>query len=239
MSTIGHNNPPDPIDEALAPYADAIAEVEGWLDGEPIDSDGQLDATTGLLKTIKQALKDVNAERDSAVKPLNDACKAERDRWKPTQDDLGRMVKGIAAIQDPYKRKKAAEIEAAKRKAWQEADEARRAAEKAAQEASAGDIEAQREAEAARQAAMDAEVLASKQAKAKVGGMRTVHKFEITDHRAALHWIAKNDKNAMTAFIETYVAKNHKSYAIEAYVTKDHKLSAIDGVKTWAEKEAF
>ena len=55
MSTIGHNNPPDPIDEALAPYADAIAEVEGWLDGEPIDSDGQLDATTGLLKTIKQA----------------------------------------------------------------------------------------------------------------------------------------------------------------------------------------
>ena len=226
MSTIGHNNPPDPIDEALAPYADAIAEVEGWLDGEPIDSDGQLDATTGLLKTIKQALKDVNAERDSAVKPLNDACKAERDRWKPTQDDLGRMVKGLAAIQDPYKRKKAAEIEAAKRKAWQEADGARRAAVKAAQEASAGDIKAQREAEAARQAAMDAEAQASKQAKAKVGGMRPAHKYEITDHRAALHWIAKNDKDAMTAFIEAYVAKNHKS-------------SAVDGVKTWTEKEAF
>jgi hypothetical protein len=226
VSNIGHNNPPDPKDEALAPYADAIAEVEGWLDGKPIDSDGQLDATTGLLKTIKQALKDVNAARDSAVKPLNDACKAERDRWKPTQDDLGRMVKGIISIQAPFKRQKAAQIEAAKRKAWQEADEARRAAEKAAQEASAGDIEAQREAEAARQAAMDAEVQASKQAKAKVGGMRTAHKYEITDHRAALHWIAKNDKDAMTAFIEGYVAKNHKS-------------SAIDGVKTWTEKEAF
>ena len=226
MSTIGHNNPPDPIDEVLEIYGDSIAEVEGWLDGEPSDSDGQLDATTGLLRTIKQALKDVNAARDSAVKPLNDACKAERDRWKPTQDDLGRMVKGIAAIQDPYKQKKAAEIEAAKRKAWQEADEARRAAEKAAQEASAGDIEAQREAEAARQAAMDAEVQASKQAKAKVGGMRKVHKYEITDHREALHWIAKNDKDAMTDFIEAYVSKNHKA--------RD-----INGVKTWTEKEAF
>jgi hypothetical protein len=136
------------------------------------------------------------------------------------------MVKGLAAIQDPYKRKKAAEIDAAKRKAWQDADGARRAAVKAAQEASAGNIEAQREAEAARQAAMDAEAQASKQAKAKVGGMRTAHKYEITDHRAALHWIAKNDKDAMTAFIEAYVDKNHKS-------------SAIDGVKTWTEKEAF
>jgi hypothetical protein len=226
MSTIGHNNPPDPIDEALAPYADTIAEIEGWLDGEPIDSDGQLDATTGLLKTIKQALKEVNAARDSAVKPLNDACKAERDRWKPTQDDLGRMVKGIAAIQDPYKQKKADEIEAAKREAWQEADEARRVADKAAQEASVGDIEAQREAVAARQAAMDAEAQASKQAKAKVGGMRKVHKYEITDHRAALHWIAKNDKDTMTRFIEAYVAKKHKT-------------SVIDGVQTWQKKETF
>ena len=226
MTNIGHNNPPDPIDQALAPYADAIAEVEGWLDGEPIDSDGQLDATTGLLKTIKQALKDVNAARDSAVKPLRDAWHFELARWKPTQNDLSRLAKGIVAIQDPYKRKKAAEIEAAKRKAWQEADEARRAAEKAAQEASAGDIEAQREAEAARQAAMDAEVQASKQSKAKVGGMRTAHKYEITDHRAALHWIAKNDKDSMTAFIETYVSKNH--WALD-----------IDGVKTWQEKEAF
>lgn len=226
MSTIGHNNPPDPIDEALSPYADAIAEIEGWLDGKPIDSDGQLDATTGLLKTIKQAVKDVKTARDSATKPLNDAWKAEIARWKPTQDDLDRLAKGIVAIQDPYKRHKAAEIEAVKRKAWQEADEARMAAEKAAQEASAGDIEAQREAEAARQAAIDAEAQASKQAKAKVGGMRKVHKYEITDHRAALHWIAKNDKDAVTAFIEAYVSKNHKT-------------SAIGGVKTWTEKGAF
>ena len=226
MSTIGHNNPPDPIDEAIAPYADAIAEAENWLDGEPITFEDQLDATTKLHKAIKEAIKDVKAARDNEVTPLHDAWKAGVARWKPTQDDLARLAKGIVAIQEPYKRQKAAEIEAAKRKAWQEADEARRAAEKAAQGASAGDIEAQREAEAARQAAMDAEAQASTQAKAKVGGMRKVHKYEITDHREALHWIAKNDKDAMTDFIEAYVSKNHKA--------RD-----IDGVKTWQEKEAF
>ena len=226
MSTIGHNNPPDPIDQALEPYGDTIAEIEGWLDGEPIENDGQLKATTNLLNTIKQAIKDVKSARDSATKPLNDAWKAEIARWKPTQDDLDRMAKGLVSIQAPYKRQKNAEIEAAKRKAWDEADAARKAAERAAQEASGGDIDAQREAARARQAAMDAEVQASKQAKAKVGGMRTIHKYEIMHHNAALHWIARNDKDAITAFIESYVSKNHKSFD-------------IDGVNTWKEKEAF
>ena len=144
----------------------------------------------------------------------------------PHKMTLAEWSKVLPPFKTHTNKKKADKIEAAKRKAWQEADEARRAAEKAAQEASAGDIEAQREAEAARQAAMDAEVQASKQAKAKVGGMRKVHKYEITDHRAALHWIAKNDKDAVTTFIE-------------AYVSKHHKTSVIDGVQTWQEKEAF
>ena len=155
---------PDPIDEALSPYADAIAEVEGWLDGEPIDSDGQLDATTGLLKTIKQAVKDVKAARDNATKPLNDAWKAEIARWKPTQDDLDRLAKGIVAIQDPYKRQKAAEIEAVKRKAWQEADEARRAAEKAAKEKAILEAKAKEEAEKAAKEKAILEAKAKKEA---------------------------------------------------------------------------
>jgi antibiotic biosynthesis monooxygenase (ABM) superfamily enzyme len=56
--------------------------------------------------------------------------------------------------------------------------------------------------------------------------MRTVHRYEIEDHRAALHWIAQNDRDAMTAFIEAYVAKNHKD-------------TEIAGVKRWTDKEAF
>ena len=104
MSNIGHNNPPDPIDEALAPYGDAIEEAQNWLDGEPIQNEDQLKATDALLKTIKGALKDLNAARDESTKPLHEAWKAEVARWKPTQDDLDRIIKGLVACQDPFKR---------------------------------------------------------------------------------------------------------------------------------------
>ena len=42
MSNIGHNNPPDPIDVALAPYGYVIEEAGNWLDGEPVQYEYQL-----------------------------------------------------------------------------------------------------------------------------------------------------------------------------------------------------
>jgi len=221
-----HNNPPDPIDEALAPYGDAIEEAQNWLDGEPIENEDQLKATDALLKTIKGALKDLNAARDEATKPLHEVWKAEVARWKPTQDDMDRMIKGLIACQDPFKRALAAQKEAEKREAWEAAEKAKREAEDAARAAQASDIAAQREAaEKAAQAQRALEEASAKQ-KDKVKGMRTVHRYEIEDHRAALHWIAQNDRDAMTAFIEAYVAKNHKD-------------TEIAGVRRWTEKEAY
>ena len=226
MTTIGHNNPPDPIDEALAPYGDAIDEAQNWLDGEPIENEDQLKATDAMLKTMKQALKDLNAARDKSTKPLHEAWKAEVARWKPTQDDLDRMIKGLIACQDPFKRKLAAEKEAQRRAAWEAAEKARREAEEAARAAQASDIEAQREAARKAEEAQRAAEEASARQKDKVKGMRTVHRYEIEDHRAALHWIARNHRDAVTAFVEEYVAKNHKA-------------ADIDGVRQWTNKEAF
>lgn len=226
MSTIGHNNPPDPIDTALAPFGDAIEEAQNWLDGQPIENEEQLRATDELLKTIKTAIKELNAARDEATKPLHEAWKAEIARWKPTQDDLERISKGIVAAQDPFKRALAAKKEAEKRAAWEAAEKARKAAEEAALSAKASDIEAQRDAAEKAALAQRAAEEASAKQKDKVKGMRTVHLYEIEDHRAALHWIAQNDREAMTAFIEAYVAKNHRD-------------AEIAGVRRWTEKEAF
>ena len=39
-----HNGPPDPIDEALAPFGDTITEAEGWLDGTAVETEGQMKA---------------------------------------------------------------------------------------------------------------------------------------------------------------------------------------------------
>lgn len=221
-----HNNPPDPIDEATAPFADVIAEAENWLDGEPVTTEGQMKDVDRLTKEVKAALKAVKDGEKSEAAPLYDAWKAEKARWKPTIDDLDRMVKGLVALVGPFKAKIAAEKAEAERLARVEAEKKRREAEAAARAADAADIEAQREAAQAMEDAKEAQKAASKASKETVKGMRTVHRHEITDHRAALHWIAQHDKPAMTVFIESYVAKHTKT-------------TTIDGVRAWTEKEAF
>lgn len=222
----GHNNPPDPIDEALAPYGDTISEAENWLDGEQVENDEQMKAVDELIASIRKAGTDVGKAKKSATAPLHDAWKAEIARWKPTEDDLERIKKGLVALVDPYKRKVAAEKAEAERKARQEAEEKRRAAEEAAREAREGDIESQRAAAQAQQEAETSQKEMARSSKERVKGMRTVTRYEIESHKAALHWIAQNDRDAMTAFIEDYVRRNHRQ-------------AEIEGVKVWQEKEAY
>lgn len=224
-AVIGGNNPPDPVEATLAPFDDALAEAENWLDGEPVSNADQMKAVDALAKQIKTARKAVKDARDAATAPLHEAWKAEVARWKPTEDDLDRITKGLASIVNDYKRKLAEEQEAARRAAYQEAERKKAEAEAAARAADAGNIEAQRQAAEAKQAAIDAAKQAS-QTKVEVRGLRTVHRHEITDYRAAINWIATNDREALVAFVDEYVRRNCRD-------------KAIDGVRTWEEKEAF
>jgi Sec-independent protein translocase protein TatA len=221
-----HNNPPDPLDDALAPYGDVITEAESWLDGSAVENEGQMKAVDSLLKSIKAAKKAVSDAEESEAKPIYDQWKAAKARFAPTITDLDRLTKGLVSIVDGFKRKLAAEKAEAERIAAQAAYAARKAAEEAARKADVADIEAQRAAAAA-MAQADAANAAARAASADtVKGMRTVWKHEITDHRALLHWIASQDKPAVTRFIEEY-ARAH------------FKQGAMDGVRTWQEKEAF
>lgn len=56
--------------------------------------------------------------------------------------------------------------------------------------------------------------------------MRTVTHYDLENDRAALHWIAANDKPAMAEFIAEYVRRNHKA-------------KSIDGVRVWETKEPY
>ncbi len=226
VAALGHNNPPDPIDLALEPYADILMEAQNWLDGTEVENEGQLKATDALLKELKDARKAVDQARDECTKPLHEAWKAEVARWKPTQDDLDRQVKCIVAAQAPYKAKLAAEKEAARLKAEKEAREKAEAARQAHLAANAASIEEQRKADELMQAAEEAEKAARLAAKDTVKGMRTVQRYEIESHKLALNWIAKNDRDAVTAFIEEYVRRNFKA-------------RPIDGVSVTTAKEAF
>lgn len=222
-----HNNPPDPIDEALAPFGDFITEAEGWLDGTPVETEGQMKAVDALTKQIKAAKKAVEAAEESEAKPFYDQWKAAKARFKPTCDDLDRIVKGLVAAVDVFKRKLAAEKAEAERKARAEAEKAMREAAEAARAASASDIEAQREAASKQAEAEEAQRRASAASKDTVKGMRQVTRYEVTDHRALLNWIARNDREAVTAFIEEWARRNHRDN------------QGADGLRVWQEKEAF
>lgn len=224
---IGHNAPPDPIDEALAPFGDTITEAENWLDGTPVETEGQMQAVDALIKGIKAAKKAVEAADESVTKPMYDAWKAEKARFKPTLDDLDRMVKGLVAAVDTFKRKLAAEKEAARKAAERAAWEATRAAEDAARAAGASDIEAQRAAAAKIAEAEAAQKVAMAANKDTVKGLRTVTRYEITDHRALINYIALKHREDLTAFIEEWARKNHKENA------------TAPGLRVWQEREAF
>lgn len=224
--TKGHNNPPDAIDEATAPYADAIAEAQNWLDGEPVENEGQMKAVDVLTKQIKAAIKDTVAGQKSESAPHFDAHKAAIARWKPTVDDLKLLMLGLVACVGPYKKKLADEKAEAQRKAWEQANIARKASEAALNAASASNIEAQREAQDLQQQAIDTQKAAQAQSKDTVKGIRTTHHYEIEDGRACINWILQNDRDALTAFMDEYARKNHRN-------------ADIAGVKSWTTKEAY
>ena len=225
-AVIGHNGF-DPIDEALAPFGDVISEAESWLDGQKVETEGQMKAADVLLKGIKAARKAVDDARDASTKPLHEVWKTEVARWKPTQDDLDRLAKGLIALLDDFKRKLAAEKEAARKEAERLAWEKTRAAQEAARLADASNIEETRAAAAAMEEAEAAQQAAMAASKDTVKGLRTVTKYEVTDHKALLNWIAKNDRDAITDFINEWARKEHKACA------------NADGLRVRMEKEAF
>jgi len=223
---IGHNAPPDPIEDVLAEFDAVISEAQNWTDGEAVkDAAGMkaVDAVLKEFKTYKTALAKAGKER---IDPLHKTWKAEVAAVKVYTDDADRIQSSLVATVAPFKAKLAEEQKEAERKAWEETNRLRREADDIAAKANVADVESLRQVAAAKQAAIDAENATKAQAKDAVKGMRTVTHYEITDHKAALHDIAMNDREAMTAFIEEYVRRNHKARGIK-------------GVRVWSEKEAF
>lgn len=223
---MGHNQSPDPIDEITAAYETERQMAEGWADGAPVENELQMKEVDALRKAMRDWRLGLEKGQKSATAPLLDALNTERDRWKPTIADAKRIEGCLVATVDAFKRKLAEKKRAEEQAAWEAANKAKREAEAKARAAAETNLEAQREADEAKHAAMEAEKVAQVAKKDQVKGLRTVTRYEIKDHKAALHDIAKNDKEAMAAFIEEYVRRNHKA-------------RAIAGVRVWQEKGAY
>ncbi len=228
-AVVGDNRPPTPMEEALAPFSDYLDEAKGWLDGEPVQTEAQMKAVDELIKQVKAAEKAITEAEQAASKPLHDAWKAEKALWKPSLDDIGRVKKGLVKIVGDFRKKLAEKREEERRKAEAEARRREEEAKAAAKSVDAGDLEAVLKAEEELEKAKAAK--AEVQDVERVKGLRKVTRYEIEDLRAALHWIARNDKAAMEDFVRGYVDRHAKP------LFKQNKL--IDGVRVWEDREAF
>lgn len=228
-AVIGGNAPPDPIDEAISPHGDLLAAVSSWLDGTLVVNDGQMNAVDALTRAMKAARKMIEAARESTVKPLFDAHRAETARWKPTLDDWDMQIKALVSLVDEFKRKLAAEKAAEAKRQWEKADAARRDVEALVRAADAGNIKDQRAAVAAALEADIARAHASAASKDTVNGMRTVTHHEVTSRKALLDFICLTDRDAVSAFIDDWARKNYKTFT----------GMAKDGLRVWTEKEAY
>lgn len=226
-AVMGGNSPPDPIDAICAEFEAPREEAANWLDGTPVENEAQMKAVDVLRKQAREWRMALEAGQKSATAPLYDAYKAEGARWKPTIEDAQRIEKGLVALVDGFKRKLAEEKAEAERKARAEAARKMREAEEAAARANAADLEAQRAAAEAQRETEEAQRRAAAASKDKVTGLRTVTRFEITDHRALLNWIAVNRRDDVTAFIEEWARKNHREF------------ESANGLRVWQEKVAF
>lgn len=228
----GHNNPPadavDPIDEALAAHFDTIQEAENWLDGDPLETTAQMASVDALIKEMRTVGADIERAKKAATDPLHKAWKAEGDRWKPTIEDIDRIKTKLVQLVAPIKKKLADAEAAAKRAAWQAAEQARKDAEaaEAAAAAEGTNIDADREAAALKEAALQADKDARAASKSKVKGMRTVHKHKVMNGQDVINWIIANDKPAVQRFIADYVASSPRK-------------TEIEGVHTYTEREAY
>ena len=200
---VGGNNPPEPTPFELARDAiDALYdEAKGWLDGEPVSSQGMADGVAKLLAMLREAVTNADEARKAENVPF-DTGKAEvQARYAPLiADTKGQKGKAILAIEickgslapwldklDKEKREKAEQ-------ARLEAEAKARAAQEAMRAARHDNLEEREHAEELFKDAKKAEVIAGRAArdtaKANTGigravSLRTSYRPVLTDPFAA------------------------------------------------------
>lgn len=207
---IGHNAPPK-LDAYSMALDDAYTTAKDFLDGKPIENQGQADAVGRIVGEVKKLKKDADDARAEEKRPHDEAAKAVQAKWKPLLERAETIIKAAQKPLSDYLNKLAAEQREAEEKAREEA--ARKAQEAVeASRAAEGSIEAVEHARALEKDADKAQREAAKLGKQKAHvtgmdraiGLRTYKVATVTDRKAALLWIAKHDPEALEQFVIGY-----------------------------------
>lgn len=207
---IGHNQPPAHVAMDLH-IAGLLETAKGFLDGEPIETEGMAAEVAKLIDEGRKAGKDADNLRKEEAKPFDEGKKAVQARWKPIIDKAELIVSTAKKALVPYQLKLEQDQREAAEKARREAEEARQAqiaAERAARDAA--DLEAAERADELRKTADKAEREANRAEKAapviavegaRGIGLRSYWIAELVDPVAAL----KHYKQAQPELLKAWL----------------------------------
>lgn len=178
-ATIGHNNPPEPTpyEAHKANIDDLVLEAQNFLDGEPIETEGQAEAVSKLLDDARKASTAAEVQRKAEAKPFDDGKAAVQALWKPLIGSADLAVEICKKALAPFLLAKDEAQRAAAEAARQEAERQAAAAREAAEKASETDLAGQATARILQENAAAAEKAANRLDKAKAhasGGERAV-----------------------------------------------------------------
>lgn len=227
----GHNNPPA-FDAFSMALDDAYDTAKDFLDGKPIENQGQADAVGRIVGEVKKIKRDADAARAEEKAPHLQATRAVDAKWKPIEERADTILKAAQAPLTAYLNKLADEQREAERIAREEAATKAQEAIEASRQA-VGTIEAVESARELEKAADKAAKDAARAGKVKAHvsgvdraiGLRTYKISTVTDRRALLNHIARHDPDALTAFLEDYARKALPMELPGVTVTTERKVA--------------
>lgn len=200
---IGHNKPP-PLETMGLHIEDLFSLVSGSLAGGEVTTDDQEAALDAILDDVRKAKKDADAMRAAEKKPHDDAAKAVQAAWKPLLDRCDKAADAIKAALTPYRTAKQRAKDEAARIAREEAEAKQRAAQAALRQSD--DLESRFAAEEQFKQASKLAAQANKIDRSATG-LRTYQIADVTDRRALLEHVMRNDPDALTDWLAEYARK--------------------------------
>lgn len=200
---IGHNNPP-PLEMMGLHIEELFSLVSGSLAGGEVTTDDQEAALDAILDDLRKAKKDADAMRATEKKPHDDAGKAVQAAWKPLLDRCDKAADAIKAALTPYRTAKQRAKDEAARIAREEAEAKQRAAQAALRQSD--DLETRFAAEEQLKAASKLAAQANRIDRSATG-LRTYQIADVTDRRALLEHVMRNDPDALTDWLAEYARK--------------------------------
>lgn len=199
---IGGNQPP-PV-EAFALHIEELFSLVSGSTAAPVTNDEQETALDALLDDVRKARKDADAQRAAEKRPHDEAAKAVQQAWKPLLDRCDAAANALKQALTPYRTEKQRAKDEAARKAREEAEARQKEAQQKLRQSD--DLEARFEAEQELKVASKLTAAANRIDR-EATGLRTYAVAEVTDHRALLEFVMRNDPEPLKAWLSTYAQK--------------------------------